>query len=404
MRLLDRIKNSFNVFKNDDRERQPDVFSGFGATYSSRPDRKNYRRMATKDVTNSIFTRMSVDFANVDIRHVSEDAQGRYLKDVKSSLNECLTLEANIDQSAWHFRQDICHTMLEEGVVAIVPVDTTVDPEDTEAYDIQTMRVGTVVAWYPEKVRVRVFRQEKGQFEELTLPKSIVAIVENPFYNIMNEPNGTLKRLVHKMALMDVIDEQIGSGRLDVIIQLPYTVKSETKREQAERRRSDLESQLKDSNFGVAYTDGTERVIQLNRPMENNLVKNVEYLTGMLYGQLGITEDIMNGTASETTMLNYQSRTIKPLLKVVTEGIKRKFISKTARSQGQSIEFFQNPFELVPISQIADISDRLTRNAILSSNEMRQILGFKPVDDPMAEKLVNKNLPQPTDDSPIAEE
>lgn len=399
MRLVDRIKKSFNIFKADDEEpfsRQS--YGGMGVTYSHRPDRRRNYSVNKRDVTASIYNRMAVDFANVDIRHVVLDSQGRYSEDKDSGLNTCLTLEANLDQSAYAFRHDICMSMLEEGVVAIVPVDLTDDPNDTEAFDIHTMRVGSIVAWEPEHVYVRLYRQSTGRMEEIRVSKSTTAIVENPFFAVMNEQNSTLKRLARKMALMDEVDEQIGSGKLDLIIQLPYMVKSEVKKEQAEARRQELVNQLSGSNYGVAYTDGTERVIQLNRPVENTLVKNVEHLRQLLYSELGITESILNGTANEDVMVNYQSRTIEPMLRVVVENLKRKFLSKTARTQKQSIEYFPDLFTLVPASKLAEIADKFTRNAILSSNEMRQLLGRKPVtDDPIADKLVNKNLPAAVD-------
>lgn len=393
MSILDRVKRSWNVFKARDKK-PPASRHNFdvGPGYSYRPDKKRYMGSAGREITNSIYNRIGVDFADVDIKHIKEDKNSRYLKDVDSGLNRCLTLSANPDQGGRNFRQDIAMTMLEEGVVAVVPIDTDDDPEGNTTFEIQTMRVGTITAWYPDKVTVRVFRQETGQFEELTMPKSVVAIIENPFYSIMNEPNSTLKRLSRKLALMDVVDEYVGSGKLDVIIQLPYVIKSDSRRDQAEQRRKDLETQLRGSDYGVAYTDGTERVIQLNRPMENNLLKNVQHLTGMLYAQLGLTEEIMNGTADEAVMLNYQSRVIKPMLRSVTEELKRKYLTKTAITQGQSIEFFLDPFLLVPPSQLPEMADKFTRNAILSSNEFRQIIGFKPVDDPKADELSNKNI------------
>lgn len=393
MSILDRVKRSWNVFKARDKE-PPASRHNFdvGPGYSYRPDKKRYMGSAGREITNSIYNRIGVDFADVDMKHIKTDKNDRYLKDVDSGLNRCLTLSANPDQGGRNFRQDIAMTMLEEGVVAVVPIDTDNDPDGNTTFDIQTMRVGTITAWYPDKVTVRVFRQETGQFEELTMPKSVVAIVENPFYSIMNEPNSTLKRLSRKLALMDVVDEYVGSGKLDVIIQLPYVIKSDSKRDQAEQRRKDLETQLRGSDYGVAYTDGTERVIQLNRPMENNLLKNVQHLTGMLYAQLGLTDEIMNGTAEESVMLNYQSRVIKPMLRSVTEELKRKYLTKTAITQGQSIEFFLDPFLLVPPSQLPEMADKFTRNAILSSNEFRQIIGFKPVDDPKADELSNKNI------------
>lgn len=398
MKLVDRLKNSWNAFKDRDKTEGPvGGYYSAGPVYTHKPDKRRYMGSGGREITTSIYNRIGVDFADIDIKHIREDKNGRYLKDVRSGLNTCLTLSANIDQSGRTFRQDIAMTMLEEGVVAIVPIDTNINPKAENTFDVQTMRVGTVVAWYPNQVRVRVFNQETYQYEELNMPKSMVAVVENPFYSVMNEANSTLKRLSRKLALMDVVDEYVGSGKLDVIIQLPYVIKSESRREQAEKRRTDLEDQLRNSDYGVAYTDGTERVIQLNRPMENNLLKNAEHLTRMLYSQLGITEELLNGTATEETMLNYQSRVLKPMLRSVTEELKRKFLTKTAISQGQSVEFFIDPFLLVPTSKISEMADKFTRNAILSSNEFRQIIGYRPVDDPKADELSNKNVSAPKD-------
>lgn len=397
MSLIERIKNGFNVFRAEEKS-EPTWSPGSISYGSRRPDRRYARSVSTKSLMNSIINRIGVDFSEVQIRHVKIDDDRRYLHDIKGPLGECLNIEPNQDQSPTDFRRDIGMTMLEEGIAAIVPVDTDTDPEFTDGFKIESLRVGTVIGWSHRKVRVRLFNEISGKFEEPNIPKRYVAIVENPFYQTMNEPNGTLQRLSRKMALMDALDEQIGAGKLDLIIQLPYQLKSDTKKAQAAERRSELVDQLKESDFGVAYTDATERVIQLNRPMENNLLKNVESLTKLLYNQLGITEEILNGTASEATMLNYQNRIIKPMLTAVVESMRRKFLSKTARSQGQSIEYFQDPFALTPAATLAELADKLTRNAILSSNEFRQIIGFKPVqDDPMADKLVNKNLPAPAD-------
>lgn len=399
MKLTDRIKRGWNVFRNAEQKPETQNHSAFGVASSRRPDRQRYRSVSTRSIMNSIINRIGVDYADVIIKEIRQDEFARYLKDEKSTLNECLLVEPNIDQSPAHFRRDVAMTMLEEGTVAIVPVDTDVDPEDTEGFKINSLRAGTIVNWYPRRVRVRLYREDYGRYEEVTIPKRLVAIVENPFYNVMNEPNSTAQRLSRKMALMDAVDEQIGAGKLDLIIQLPYIVKTESKRAQAEKRRSELEEQLQSSQYGVAYTDGTERVIQLNRPMENNLMKNVESLTKLLYDQMGITEEILNGTASESAMLNYQNRIIKPMLSATVEAMIRTFLSKTARSQGRSIAFFQDRFSLIPAEALAELSDKLTRNAILSSNEFRQILGYAPSDDPLAEKLVNKNMPIPGEDS-----
>lgn len=399
MSLLNRIKKGWNLFKSTDEKVDVETYGSYGSYSSRRPDRIRLRGTSTKSIMSSIINRIGVDYADVAIRHVVVDDAGRYLKDVDSSLNDCLKVEPNIDQSPVEFRRDVGMTMLEEGVVAIVPVDTDKDPEFTDGFRIETMRVGTIVSWFPNSVRVRLFREEHGRFEEVTIPKRQVAIVENPFYTIMNEPNSTAQRLSRKMALMDAVDEQIGAGKMDLIIQLPYMIKSESKKAQAEKRRSELEEQLQSSQYGVAYADGTERIVQLNRPVENNLIKNVEHLTKMLYDQLGITEDILNGTASEATMLNYQNRIIKPMLIATVESMRRKFLSKTARTRKHSIEFFQDRFSLVPAESLAELSDKLTRNAILSSNEFRQILGYAPSDDPLAEKLVNKNMPIPEENT-----
>lgn len=395
MRLVDRIKNSWNVFRAEEKKpTEPSVnFTGFSGTSFRRPDRTYFRSYSGKDIRQAIYNRIAVDFANVQMRHVRLDKDQLYLEDVSSHLNECLSLEANIDQGAFAFRQDICQTLLEEGTAAIVPVDTSDDPNETESHDIYTMRVGAITEWNRSRVRVRLYREETGKFEDIWVPKAYTAIVENPFYSIMNESNSTLSRLARKIALMDAVDEQIGSGKLDLIIQLPYIVKTDTKRVQAEKRRSELEDQLSSSQYGVAYTDGTERITQLNRPIENNLIKNVEYLTKMAFDQLGITPEILNGTASEEVMLNYMQRTIKPLLEVVTEGMKRRFLSKTARTQGHSIEFFIDPFTLVPVSKIGEFADKFIRNEVLTSNELRGKIGFRPSKEEKANKLYNPNMP-----------
>lgn len=399
MNLLDRFKRGWNVFRAEEEKVERENFGAYSGGYSShRPDRPRLQGVSRKSILGSIINRIGVDYSNVAIRHVRLDDNRRYLSDEKSDLNECLTVEPNLDQEPSHFRRDIGMTMLHEGVVALVPVETDTDPEDTEAYTIKSLRAGVVTAWFPRKVRVRLYNADYGIYQEVTVPKSYVAIVENPFYDIMNEPNSTMTRLSRKIALMDYVDEQIGSGKLDLIIQLPYMVKTDSKRAQAEKRRSELEEQLGSSQLGVAYTDGTERVIQLNRPVENNLMKNVDSLTNLLYDQLGITAEILNGTASEQVMLNYQNRIIKPMLDVTVESMRRKFLSKTARTKGQSIEYFQDPFALTPVSTLAELGDKLTRNAIVSTNEFRQIIGMKPVlDDPVADKLINKNLPAPVE-------
>lgn len=398
MKFTDRIKRGWNVFRNEEETRatDPEIFNGSLGFSTARPDRIRTRYINPQSLLNSITNRIGVDFSDVVFKHVRLDESGRYLADEKSSLNECFLVSPNLDQSPSDLRRDIGTTMLREGVIAIVPVDTDIDPEYSDGFKIESLRVGTIVQWYTRKVRIQLYRDDTGKFEEITLPKRSVAIVENPFYTIMNEPNSTAQRLARKMSLMDAVDEQIGAGKLDLIVQLPYVIKTDSKKNQAEKRRSELEEQLRSSQYGVAYTDGTERVIQLNRPVENNLLKNVESLTKLLYDQLGITAEILNGTANEATMLNYQNRIIKPMLVATVEEMQRKFLSKTARTQNQSIEFYQDRFALVPAATLADLSDKLTRNAILSSNEFRQILGYAPVtNDPLADKLVNKNMPLP---------
>jgi hypothetical protein len=337
---------------------------------------------------------MSVDVAQATLYHVRLDENKRYVEEVDSGLNYCLTSEANIDQAARAFRQDIAMSLFQHGVVAIVPVDTVLNPLLTGGYDIKTLRVGEITQWYPQHVTVNLYNERTGLREDVTVPKSLAAIVENPFHMIMNEPNSTLQRLIRKLNMLDMVDEASSSGKLDLIIQLPYVIKSEARRQQAEQRRRDIESQLKDSTYGIAYTDGTEKITQLNRPAENNLLAQVESLMKLLYSQLGITDEIMNGTADEKTMLNYANRTIEPIISAIVESMKRTFLTKTARAQGQSIVFFRDPFKLVPISQIADIADKFTRNEILTSNEIRQLVGFKPASDPKADSLRNSNMPQ----------
>lgn len=340
---------------------------------------------------------MAIDFASVVIRHVRLDENGRYLDEISSGLNSCLTLEANLDQGASAFRQDIAMTLFEVGSVALVPVDTSINPNMTGGYDIQTIRVGQIVQWYPRHVRVSLYNDVLGKRQELVLEKKTVAIIENPLYPVMNEHNSTLQRLIRKLNILDAIDEQTGSGKLDLIIQLPYVIKSDAKRQQAEQRRQDIEFQLKGSKYGIAYTDGTEKITQLNRPSENNLMAQIEYLVDMLYGELGLTKEILNGTANDVTMLNYTTRTIEPLLVAVTESMRRSFLTKTARSQGQSIQYFRDPFRLVPLAAIAEIGDKFARNEILSSNELRSVIGFKPSTDPKADKLQNSNMPAPSE-------
>ena len=398
MTLVSRLKHSWNAFTNQE-EKYANPYatmgSAMGASYGARPDRMRLYISNERSIISSIYTRLSIDVASVDIRHVRLDADRRYVADIESGLNNCLNLEANIDQAARSFRQDIAMTLFDKGVAAIVPVETSLDPESTGSYDIQTLRVGEIVTWYPKHVRVSLYNEAIGRREEVTLEKKIVAIVENPLYSVMNEPNSTLQRLIRKLNLLDTVDEASSSGKLDIIIQLPYVIKSEARRNQAEQRRKDIEFQLKGSKYGIAYTDGAEKITQLNRPAENNLLTQVEYLMKMLYGQLGLTEEVMNGTADEKAMLNYNNRTIEPVLAAVIEAMKRTFLTKTARSQLQSIMFFRDPFKLSPINDIAEIADKFTRNEILTSNEIRSVIGIKPSVNPKADELVNSNMPQP---------
>ena len=397
------LRHAWNVFTNQtgqDRTRnspwpvQPvngDRFS-YGASNGSRPDRLRLRISNERSIISSIYTRLSIDVASVDMRHVRLDEEKRYIEDIDSGLNNCLTVEANIDQAARAFRQDVAMTLFDKGVAALVPVDTTINPEQSGGYDILTLRVADIVTWYPQHVRVSVYNEATAQREEITLHKSTVAIIENPLYSVMNEPNSTLQRLLRKLNLLDSIDELSASGKLDLIIQLPYVIKSEARRQQADQRRTDIEFQLKGSQYGIAYTDGTEKITQLNRPAENNLMGQVEYLTEMLYGQLGLTEEVMNGTADEKAMLNYWNRTIEPVLTAIVESMRRTFLTKTARTQRQTIQFFRDPFRLVPVENIAEIADKFTRNEIMTSNEMRQVVGLSPHKDPKADKLINSNM------------
>lgn len=393
--IADRIRKAFNAFSNQSDEEE--VWNGGASSYSgysnAPPSKTRLRVTNERSIITAIYTRIAIDIASVLIKHVKLDDQGRYLEDVDSGLNSCLTLEANLDQAARHFRQDIAMTLVDKGVIAVVPVDTTLNPKLTSSFDILTMRVGEIMQWYPTRVRVSLYNENTGQREELILSKRQVAIVENPLYSVMNEPNSTLKRLVRKLSLLDSVDEQVASGKLDLIIQLPYVIKSEARRQQANQRREDIEFQLKGSQYGIAYTDGTEKITQLNRPAENNLLTQVEYLTDMLYGELGITKEVMLGTADEQATLNYWNRTIEPIVDAVVEEMRRKFLTKTGRTQGQSIMYFRDPFKLIPIANIAEIADKLARNEILTSNELRQIMGFKPSKDPKADQLVNSNMP-----------
>lgn len=394
MGLRDRLQHAWNAFFNRDPTSN---YRTNEISYSYRPDRPRLSRGNERSIVTAIYNRIALDVASINIKHCKLDENGRYVKDMKSGLNECLTVEANMDQTARAFIQDIVISMLDEGVVAVVPVDTTFNPKNTGSYDITSMRTGKILEWSATTVKVKVYNDRTGQKEDVVLPKSMVGIIENPLYSVINEPNSTMQRLIRKLNLLDSIDEQSGAGKLDLIIQLPYIIKTDARRQQAEQRRKEIEMQLAGSKYGIAYTDGTERVTQLNRPVENNLMKQIEYLTSMLYSQLGFHQTILDGTADEKTMLNYTNRTIEPIASAIVDELKRKFLTKTARTQGQSIEFFRNPFRLVPINNIADIADKFTRNEILTSNEIRQIIGMKPSDDPKADQLVNSNIAQPVD-------
>ena len=387
-----RVKRAWNAFLNRDPPSDRN-YSYYGG-YSYRPfyDRKG--RAVDKTIITAILSRIAVDASSITIQHVKLDENGRYDETINSDLNACFNLSANIDQTGRAFIQDIVLSMLEEGVVAVVPVDTDLNPMTTDSYKIYSMRVGTIMEWFPNHVRVRLYNDRTGEKEEITLPKRMVAIVTNPFYAVMNEPNGTMQRLIRKLNLLDAVDEQSSSGKLDLIIQLPYVIKNDLRRQQAEERRKQIEDQLTGSKYGIAYTDGTERITQLNRSLDNNLLAQVEYLTNMAYSQLTITQEIMNGTADETAMTNYYSRTIEPIVSAIVDEFKRKFLTKTARSQNQSIVFFRDPFKLVPIGTVADMADKFTRNEIMSSNEFRQVIGLKPSKDPAADELRNKNLNQ----------
>lgn len=391
-----RLKHAWNAFTGTDYTTYQDV----GPGYSSRPDRIRLTRGNERSIITSVYNRIALDVAALNVQHIRLDENGRFLSVIQDGLNTCLTVEANIDQTARAFIQDIVVSMLNEGCVAIVPVDTTYDPSVTGSYDIQTMRVGKILDWYPQHVRVRLYNERTGTKENILVPKSTVAIIENPLYAVVNEPNSTMQRLIRKLNLLDVIDEQSGSGKLDLIIQLPYVIKTEARRQQAENRRKDIEAQLSGTKYGIAYADGTERITQLNRSVNNNLMSQIEYLTSMLYSQLGITQSILDGTADEKTMLNYNNRTIEPIISAIVDEMKRKFLTKTARSQSQSISFFRDPFKLVPVNDIAEIADKFTRNEIMTSNEIRQVIGMKPSDDPRADELRNKNLSAPIESEP----
>lgn len=385
-----RLKHAYNAFMNRDP-----TYTPTGSSYSIRPDRPRLSRGNERSIVTSVFNRIALDVASIDIKHCRLDENGRYVEDIDSRLNNCLDLEANLDQTGRAFIQDVVMSMLDEGCVAIVPVDTTLNPKITNSYDILSMRTGKILDWYPAHVRVRLYNDQTGDKEDILLPKSQVAIIENPLYAVINEHNSTMQRLIRKLSLLDVTDEQTASGKLDLIIQLPYVVKTDARREQANRRRKEIEEQLTGSKYGIAYTDGTEKVTQLNRSLENNLLKQIEYLTEMMYSQLGITQEVLNGTADEKTMLNYNNRTVEPIVSAIVDEMKRKFLTKTARSQRQTIAFFRDPFRLVPVNDIAEIADKFTRNEIMTSNEIRQIVGMKPSDDPKADELINSNISQP---------
>lgn len=395
-----RLKHAWNAFTGNVQMNYRDL----GMSYSYRADRPRMSRGNERSIVTSVYNRIALDVAALNVQHVRLDENGRFLSVIDDGLNNCLTLEANIDQTARSFIQDVVVSMFDEGSVAIVPVDTTTDPNVSGSYDIQSLRVGQILDWYPQYIRARVYNEQTGRKEDIVVPKSAVAIIENPLYAVINEPNSTMQRLIRKLNLLDVIDEQSGSGKLDLIIQLPYVIKTEARRQQAENRRKDIENQLSGSKYGIAYTDGTEHITQLNRSVNNNLMSQIEYLTSMLYSQLGITQSILDGTADEKTMLNYNNRTIEPIISAIVDEMKRKFLTKTARSQHQSISFFRDPFKLVPVNDIAEIADKFTRNEIMTSNEIRQVVGMKPSDDPRADKLRNKNLSAPSDSNQQTEE
>lgn len=396
LNLSTRLAHAWNAFTS----RDPTQYIITGPGYSSRPDRPRLSRGNEKSIATSIFNRIALDVSSVSIKHCRLDKNGRYVEDIDSGLNNCLTLEANKDQTGRAFIQDAVLSMLDEGCVALVPVETTIDPKNSNSYQIDSMRTGKITEWYPDMVRVRLYNDRTGEKEEILLPKSQVAIIENPLYAVVNEYNSTMQRLIRKLSLLDVTDEQTASGKLDLIIQLPYVIKTETRREQAERRRKDIIKQLAGSQYGIAYTDGTEKITQLNRSLENNLLKQVEYLTNMVYSQLGITQSVLDGTADEKTMLNYTNRTVEPIISAIVDELKRKFLTKTARSQLQSIVYFRDPFRLVPVNDIAEIADKFTRNEIMTSNEIRQIVGMQPSKDPKADELVNSNISQAKQDIP----
>lgn len=394
--LVSRLKNGWNAFiKNRDPTA---TYRDIGSGYFYRPDRVRFTRGNERSIVTSLYNRIALDVAAINIQHCRLDENGRFLEVIDSKLNSCLNLEANIDQTGRAFIQDVVMSMFDEGSVAIVPVDTIYDPEKTDSFDIVSLRTGKVVEWYPAHVKIRAYNDRTGKKEDIIMPKNKVAIIENPLYAVINEPNSTMQRLIRKLNILDAIDEQSGSGKLDLIIQLPYIIKTDARRQQAEQRRKDIEMQLAGSKYGIAYTDGTERITQLNRPVENNLMKQIEYLTSMVYSQIGMTQTILDGTADDKTMLNYYSRTIEPIVSAIVDGMKRVFLSKTARTQRQTIMFFRDPFKLVPVNDIAEIADKFTRNEILTSNEIRQIIGIKPSSDPKADQLINSNISHPNEE------
>ena len=393
MGLLNRLSHAWNAFiGNDYYNYSGSKYRDLGYSSTIQPYRTYFTKGNDRSIVTAIYTRIAIDCMSIDLKHIRLDENGRYVEEIKSKLNNCLTVEANKDQTARNFIKDIVVSMFDEGVVAVVPIDTTYNPSISSSYDIETMRTGKITQWYPDHVRVEVYNDRTGLKEELVFAKKDIAIIENPLYEVTNAPNSTLQRLILKLNILDAIDKQSGSGKLDLIIQLPYVIKSDARKEQAEKRRADIEQQLANSKFGIAYTDGTEKITQLNRSVENNLMTQIQYLTSMLYSQLGITEEVLNGSADEKTMLNYMNRTIEPIMSAIVDEMKRKFLTKTARSQNQTIEYFNDPFKLIPVTNLADIADKFTRNEIMSSNEIRQIIGMKPVNDPRADELRNKNL------------
>lgn len=396
--ISSRFKHAWNAFLNRDPTKG---YQNIGVGYSYRPDRFRFTRGNERSIVTSVYNRIALDAAAINIQHVQLDKEGRFLSIIDSDFNNCLSLEANTDQTGRAFIQDIVMSMMDEGCVAIVPVDTDDDPDETTGYKILSMRVGKILDWYPQHVRVQLYNENTGLKQDIVVPKNTVAIVENPLYAVINEPNSTMQRLIRKLNLLDAVDEQSSSGKLDLIIQLPYVIKSEARRQQAEKRRKAIEDQLSGTKYGIAYTDGTERITQLNRSLDNNLMKQIEYLTSMLYSQLGITQSILDGTADEKTMLNYYNRTIEPIVSAIVDEMKRKFLTKTARSQNKSIKFFRDPFKLVPVADLAEISDKFTRNEIATSNEIRQVIGWKPSDDPKADELRNSNLSDPRETTVI---